>query len=1063
LRALLTALALRAPHAVSVEALIGEVWGGPDDEPPHDAPGALQALVSRLRRALGKDAITSGPAGYRLQAEADDVDLHAFERLVREGIAALDTDHDPATAAATLHRALALWRGPALADLPDRASAAARPEALRVTATQRGIDAELALGKGADVLPQLRGLVAEQPLHEPFRAQLIRALRATGRAADALMAYGEARTALADHLGTDPGPELRALHAELLQAVEPPPPAAAQGNLRARLTTFVGREAELRALRADMAAGRLITLTGPGGSGKTRLAQQAAEATLTAAAFPDGTWLAELAPLDQPAAVPGAVLTALGRRDTHVFAAGMEARTGAVHEPADATARILEHCRRRRLLLVLDNCEHVIGGAAALADTLLAACPGVTILATSREPLLVPGEAVRPVEPLPPPTAQRLFADRATAVRPGFDPAPHAHAIDEICRRLDGLPLAIELAAARLRMLTPRQIADRLDDRFRLLTGGSRTLLPRQQTLRAVVDWSWDLLDEDERTALRRFSVFAGGCTLAAAEEVIGEPDTLHLLGRLVDKSLIVPERTADDIRYRMLETIHEYATEQAASHPSPATTPPTSASRAPFDSDDLAAAAARHTAHYREFVRTADRRLRGPDQLHWADRVEAELDNIRAALHRTIQAGAVDDSTAIALAMGWFWWLRTYRDEAIVWLDRVVALGGLPDGPEDSGFWPRMDLRLLLLFVKSDISSQEEFFTDDSRALGARIIEAYRRPGPPTARFPGLLWPFAGFIVGEFAMVRENMDAVVDNCRAHGDDWALASALLFRTHTVVDTPGGMARADADLPELQALSESTGDRWLRAQAYGASAEIHFVRGEYAEAQVDLEAARRLGEELGARGEGPFLTARMGEVARRAGDGEAAGKLLQEALEEAERYGVWDARTYIRYLLAQVALDAGDVPRARELSDLARTQATLGTPPPMFDVILDTLSAAITAAEGHPRDALVGLTHALRAGLDSALTGPQLAAVVEPAAAALLAFGEPGRAARLHGAAHTLWGELPRSVPEARQLAAVEAVAREVLGDAAYEAACEEGRSLGAEEAYRVLELSIAEE
>ncbi|WP_329316128.1 AfsR/SARP family transcriptional regulator [Streptomyces sp. NBC_01262] len=1048
LRALLTALALRAPHAVSAETLIDEVWGGPDDEPPHDAPGALQALVSRLRRALGKDAVTSGPAGYCLDAQPCDIDLRLFERLVREGTAALDTAGDPAAAATALHDALALWRGPALADLPDRGSAAARPEALRVTALQRRIDADLALGRADDVLPQLRELVAEQPLHEPFHGQLIRALRATGRTADALMAYEEARAALAEHLGTDPGPELRGLHAQLLSAAEEPqpqpsqpqpqsPPPAVQGNLRSRLSTFVGRESELRALRADMAASRLITLTGPGGSGKTRLAQEAAEAA-DAAAFPDGTWIAELAPLDHPAAVPGAVLTALGRRDAHVFAAA----------PEDPTDRLLEHCGRRRLLLVLDNCEHVIGAAAFLADALLASCPGLTILVTSREPLGVPGEAVRPVEPLPPPTAQRLFAERAAMVRTGFDLTPHAHAVEEICRRLDGLPLAIELAAARLRMLTPRQIADRLDDRFRLLTGGSRTLLPRQQTLRAVVDWSWDLLDEDERAALRDFSVFAGGCTLAAAEEVIGGPDTLQLLGRLIDKSLIVPQQKADDIRYRMLETIHEYAAERAADAPG-----------------DLLAATARHTAHYREFARTADSHMRGADQLLWADRVEAELDNIRAALHRTIEQRETDDATAIVLAMGWFWWVRSYRDEANAWLDRVIELGEPPEDPADPAFWPSMDLRMLDLFVKSDFATEEEFFNDETRAMGARIREAYgQHPGPRAARFPGLLWPFVGFIFRDYAGIPAAMEITTANCRAYGGPWELATALLFRTHIAVDTPGGIAHADADLPELLALSESTGDRWLRAQVHGARAEIHRVRGEYAAAQADLEAARRLGDELGARAEAPFLLARMGEVAHWAGDDAAAEKLLNEGLAEAERYGVHDARTHIRHGLSLIALRHGETARARELYVLAHSQAGLGTPGPELYIHMNALNACIIAAEGHPRRALPLLRAALSAGFDDGgLTEPQLAALAEQSAGLLLTLGAPAQAAHLHGAAHALRDGLPLPVPEAVELATAEARARGALGDAAYDAAWTAGRGMRErDELLALLELSALE-
>ncbi|KOU37568.1 AfsR family transcriptional regulator, partial [Streptomyces sp. WM6368] len=479
LRALLAALALRAGRAASVAELVDDVWG---DDPPQDAPAALQALVARLRRALGgRDSIHSAPTGgYLLAAAREDIDLHRFDRLAVRGGQELSTD--PEAAARTLRTALALWRGPALADLPEpaRAARAAVAEARRSGAVRQRIEADLRSGATAPatLLPEIETLVQESPYDETLRAQQLRALRAAGRPADALAAYEATRRALADGLGTDPGPELAALHAELLHPQAPPPqpeqpsrpvpearsearseaqPEVLRGNLRPRLTSFVGREPELAALHTDLSRLRLITLTGPGGSGKTRLAEHAA------AAHHEAGWIVELARLDHPAAVPGAVLSALGLRESSLVA--REAPTPAATDP---TSRLVEHCAHRRLLLVLDNCEHVIGAAAELAERLLTHCPGVRILATSREPLGVPGETVRPVEPLPPAPAHRLFADRGAAARPGLRPTEEdPAAVAEICARLDGLPLAIELAAARLRLLTPRQIADRLDDRFR--------------------------------------------------------------------------------------------------------------------------------------------------------------------------------------------------------------------------------------------------------------------------------------------------------------------------------------------------------------------------------------------------------------------------------------------------------------------------------------------------------------------------------------------------------------------------------------------------------------------
>lgn len=1079
LRAVLAALALSAGRPVSPEVLIGEVWAG---EPPADAAGALQALVSRLRRTLGRDAVVSEPGGYRLDTTRESVDLFRFERMARAGEAALAAD-DPATAADVLTRALALWRGPALADLPDRTSAAARPEALRLAALRQRIEADLALGRAADALPELREAVADHPLDEPFRAQLIRALRAEGRTAGALAAYDEAKAVLAEALGADPGPELRLLHAQLLALPAEPDRRRPHGNIRTRLTSFVGREAELRDIGRDLTAARLVTLTGSGGSGKTRLAQEVAEAVQPQ--HPDGAWLAELAPLDDPSAVPHAVLSALGRRDTLALGPGRDPLIPEAYGE-DPLARLLEHCAQRRLLLVLDNCEHVVGAAASLAAELLASCPGVTVLATSREPLGVPGEVVRPVEPLPPPIAFRLFAERAATVRPGAavgDRADDADAVREICRRLDGLPLAIELAAARLRALSPRQIADRLDDRFRLLTSGSRTVLPRQQTLRAVVDWSWELLTEQERTTLRGLSVFAGGCTLSAAEAVCG-PDALEEVAQLVDKSLVVadhmgpaptpaptsstsasapaptpltPAPTSSTsasalaptpptpapptsspagvhpagVRYRLLETIHEYAAERAAEHP-----------------EDRAAVGRRHTAYYRELACTADPELRGADQLHWLDVLETELDNIRAALNRAIETGGAADAMTMALAMGWFWWLRNYRDEADVWLERVMQLAGEPSqDADDPGYWPRLDLRMLAFFVKSDHTSEAQWSSEESQATAAVLAAAYSRGGPAAARFPGLLWPFTSYLLDGSREIAGHADAMVANCRRHGGEWELAAALMFRTHVVVDSPGGLAHAEDDWAELQQLNARLGDRWMRAEVHGAGAEIETARGHYGAALADFEAAHRLGRELGAYSEGAFLLARMGELAHRSGDDEAARKLLDQAAQEAERYGVWDARTYVRYLQAMLLLRRGEVRKAKELSGLAAGQIADGTPPPLFHVLLLSLDARISAAEGDRVTALGGLAAAAELALTAGCSEQIVGAQLDAAAEVLLASGEPRSAARMTAASSAVRGALPRTVPERAAADEVGRRTRAALGEAQWAAASAEGAAL----------------
>ncbi|WP_093709077.1 BTAD domain-containing putative transcriptional regulator [Streptomyces sp. 2131.1] len=1070
LRALLTVLALRPGRTVPVGVLVDEVWDG---EPPADAAGALQALVGRLRRAIGHEAVASAENGYRLAAEPEAVDLFRFERLAGEGARALASG-DPARALGLLDEALALWRGPALADLPDRHTEAARWTARRLDARRDRLAAALRLGRAPEVLPELTALCGEHPLDEPLQALRLRALRDAGRTAQALAAYDEVRTLLADRLGTDPGAELTALYTELLRQDRPPaatPAPAALGNLRARLTSFVGRERELEALRGDLAQGRLVTLLGPGGAGKTRLSQEVAD-TVDPGTWPDGIWLAELAPVDDPEAVPEAVLAALGARETVLSGAGSgefraaERASGDERAAGESTARLTEYCSRRRMLLLLDNCEHVIEAAAALADHLLARCPRLTVLATSREPLGVPGEAVRPVDPLPDPTALRLLAERGAAARPGFrvdaDEATAAAAA-EICRRLDGLPLAIELAAARLRMLTPQQIADRLDDRFRLLTSGSRTVLPRQQTLRAVVDWSWELLDDDERVTLRRLSVFAGGCTLEAAEAVCadgtgGAGDAARLLGSLVDKSLVVAAPAEDgQMRYRLLETVGEYAAERLE------------------ESGERDAVERRHLVFFRELARTTDPLLRGTGQLAAVGLLQREYENLRTALRHAVAARDEQEALCMVLSLSWYWQIRNLRGDALHWADAAAALGpdpfAMPVEPAPSlherctDAPPPMRQELLeearrqvtLIQLVSMDHAMDEWTNEESMARLRAIVATYRAGQPQTCRSPASLWFYAVMLTGGVADLRHLLDETVRGSREFGYEWELAAALQMRANVLANRPDWAGEAHRDADESLAIFTRLGDEWGMAEALSSRGEANEKQGSYARAAEDYQAAIRSAERLGALAQVSVLRIRHASVLTELGRGEEGEAIMREVLAD-ERQTGHEARPAARLFLAMWLGRCGRTTEARE--QFARLQEEFASETmAVFEGFVLGGLAWLDNQDGEYARALEQSRRALK-GVQDPLTqmvAPQMAVInLVILAWALGGLGgeeEAGIAARLLGAGrvHLPEGHFMNTM-ERENLARAEALVRGRLGDAAYEAAYAEGGGLSLEEA-----------
>ena len=529
-QALLVALALAEGRLVPADQLLDQVWPG---ERLGDR-NRLQVHISRLRKTLGSDRILTRAGGYSLKVPAGALDATRFGQLAAAGRAALQRQ-DAAGAGRLLRQALGLWRGRPLAEFADTGFAPGvitRLEEARLTAAEDRIEAELMLGGRGELAGELEALVQEHPLRERLWGQLILALYRAGRQGDALGAYQRARAVLADELGVDPGPELRQLEAAVLAqdpALDAPAAVPAEaierrpGNLPAAPSALIGRAAELAAIASALQVSRLVTITGTGGIGE----DQAGDRGGTQPARP----------------VPRRSMARRARPRRGRRGRGWRGRGGAGRSAGDRPRRrrmlqrLGEFLAPRQALLVLDNCEHIIAGAARLADNLLARCPDLQILATSRESLAIAGESLWPLQPLAIDEASELFVARARAIAPGFRADEHAMAtITEICARLDGLPLAVELAAARMRALAPGDILARLADQFRLLTGGSRTALPRHQTLRAVIDWSYDLLFDDERRVFERMSAFAGPCPLEAAEQVcagsgIAREDVADLLG----------------------------------------------------------------------------------------------------------------------------------------------------------------------------------------------------------------------------------------------------------------------------------------------------------------------------------------------------------------------------------------------------------------------------------------------------------------------------------------------------------------------------------------------------
>lgn len=1012
-RALLAMLLLDAGRVVTTERLIDGLYG---EEPPSGAANALQSQVSRLRRGLGDAALVEGhPAGYRLAAGRDEVDAHRFGELARDGRRALAAG-EHARAAALLKEALGLWRGPALADLsaaPFAAAQAARLEERRAAAVEDHAEARLALGEHGATVPALRELAERHPLRERARALLMRALHGSGRQAEALAVFEEARRILADELGADPSRVLADAHLAILRGdpVAGPAPAAPLTRPPAQLTSFVGREEELRRVGAMLAQGRLVTLLGPGGAGKTRLAIEAAGREEGEVCFVD------LAPADRPD-VPKALLGALGLRES-----GMLPAPGERHPRPEE--RLVTALEGRRILLVLDNCEHVVEPVAWLAHRLLSACPGLRVLATSREALGITGEALRPLPPLALPPdgapaedvtgypAVRLFADRAAAVRPDFMvDAGNVEAVLRICGALDGLPLAIELAAARLRSLPVTQVATRLTDRFRLLSRGNRTAVPRHQTLRAVVEWSWDLLDEAEQTLARRLTVFSGGLTLAAAERVCGLDEADELLVELADKSLL----QTDGIRYRMLDTVRAFCAERLA------------------EAGEQERFQRAHAACFLELAQRADPHLRGAGQLEWLDRLAADHGNLHAALRRGVR---LDPGLALRLvaSLTWYWWLRG-RIEGASLATRLLETVGL-NPPED--LYEEYALCVTNAVSGGASGDLAETSLDRAEELLNGIDRKLAYPATT------VMWALA-------AGPRRTDDATM--YRQIGDDPWSQALMRMSDGFMHQFQGDVEAAERALAEAVRGFRAVGDAWGIANSLDPLAQLADWRGDRGRALALLDEALALVERLGALEDTADLLYRRGDVHIHGGDLDAARADFARGAGLSRRAGAPDKVAGAFHGLGQVARLSGDLAEARRMYETALDGFTTGR----YIATAVRASAVVglgwlTLAEGDAERARELFIEALDMAIDHPIFLHEAGAAAG-LAGAVLTGGDAERAALMLGAAaRTLRGA---NVVGDTDIGRVSSGARAAAGDASYEAAYARGAELTREEALTLL-------
>jgi predicted ATPase/DNA-binding SARP family transcriptional activator len=909
-RVMLAVLLLHANRPVSREKLIDAVWG---TVAPGRAVNLLQRHAAGLRRVLEPGRAARAPsrlltwteAGYLLTVPAGGLDWEVLTEQMERGRSARAAGDLPAAAEA-LHAALKLWRGRLCEGLAGPLLDAERDrlEEHRLGVLEERIEVDLALGADADLVGELRRLIDAHPLRERLHGLLMRSLHRSGRQAEALQAYREARRLLAEELGIEPGTELRRVHEQILAAdaaLDPPVhshPATtvparrdgshlhgvepqAAGNLPTELTSFVGRQDELDGVRDLLAANRLVTLTGVGGVGKTRLGRRAA--LNLRPAFRDGVWLVELAGLSDPGLVAHAVAAALDLHD----------QTGRA-----PLASLIRHLRERQVLLVLDDCEHLLNACAVLVGTLLRAATNLRVIVTSRQPLAIDGERIFPVAPLRVlPDAARaheepvrseadedaaavtLFAHRARAAVPcGFPMPPETkETVTRICQRLDGIPLAIELAAGRLRTLSPEQLLARLDDRFRVLTAARPNALPRHQTLQATVCWSFHLCTDNERLLWVRLSTFTGTFDLEAAEAVCAGADlptkeVLDLLDGLVDKSVLIRERSQGGIRFRLLETLREYGRKQIS------------------DAGLRTALRRRHRDHYLALAEQGESEWFGSRQADWADRLRWEHANFREALGFSFSTpGEGLAGARLAAALYSFWVACGYVEEAQRWLDRALCLACEPSPERAKALW----VVSRIAYLRGD--------TAESAARSAECRELARRLGDEGARAHGT------HMAGTAALLRDEprhaqllLEEALEHYASLGDTNSMV--ILAQTQLAMASIflGEPDRAVELCRKARSICDAHDEKWTLTYALYVQAFAEGASGDRAVAARHARACLRMKRDFRDRLGIAMIVDLLGWIAAADGQSYRAAVLLGAAEEEWNTVGVpWFGSAYWR--------------------------------------------------------------------------------------------------------------------------------------------------------------------